>query len=165
MTLEWHFLKPTLAILVGVLPFGLATINTSGKVAAAVWAVFYIFAVGATSRVYAGLIWDALRVASGREPRFLPLFERAFEENKGRIEQARAVLPTPILWLTAFIQVMNPLSVTGIVAGLYVRLRPRVLAHPPGEAHLGRSDVMAYYEARKLAQSFEPQERELVSIG
>ncbi len=161
--LEWHFLRVTVAILIGLLPFALAAINTSGRIVAGVWGLVYLVAVLATMRTYISLIWDGLRVAFGGEPHFLPLFERAFEENKDKIEQARAVIPRPIIWLIDFLQIVNPLSVTAMVATLYISLRPTALAHPPGEAHLGRSDVMAYYEARKATQNFEP--RELLPVG
>src|SRR5205807_3899276 len=121
------------------------------------------FAVLATLRTYTSLVWDGLRVAFVLEPRFLPMFERAFEENKDKIEQARSVLPKPILWLIDFLQMVSPLSVTAMVATLYIRVRPTAPVRPPGEGRLGRSDIMAYYEARKATRNFEP--RELLPTG
>lgn len=162
VSLEWHFLKHALLILVGVLPFTLAAMNTTGVGVAAVWGFFYLIAVAATTKVYGGLIWDAVMVALGHEARFQPMFERAFEQNKAKIEQVRAVLPKPILWFIEFLQIVNPLSLAGMLASVYLKLsRPSVLERPPSEAHVGRSDVIAYYETRRVVRRFAPAEPEL----
>ncbi len=161
---EWMFLRVALAALIGVLPFALASINTTGKVLAVCWGLIYAMIVVASWRVNAGLIWDAIRVLARRDPIFTPSFEREYEENKDKIEQARAVIPRPILFLLDFLQLMNPLALTAMVASLYVRARQRTwLPQPTKEARLGRSDVWALDETRRVARRLDL--RELMPVG
>ena len=162
--MEWLFLKQALAILVGVLPFALAGVNTSGKVLAVAWGLIYGFAVASTMRVYLGLIWDGVLVAFGHDPKCGPVFERAYEENKGKIAQARAVVPRPILWLLDLLQQMNPFALTALLASLYVKMMHPAQATPPVEdPRLGRADVWAVYETRQAARRLDP--RELMPAG
>jgi hypothetical protein len=159
IAVEWQFLRVALAILVGILPFTLAAINTSGKVIAAAWGVFYIGCLVATTRVYAGFIMDGLRVAFGREPRFWPSAEREWRDKKDKIVQARAVMPKPSLLLLDVTQFMNPLSLTATIAGVYVMVKhPSVSTPAPlRDPHLGRAEVMAYDETRRVTNDLQLQ--------
>lgn len=158
-TVEWMFLKQALVVLVGVLPFALFTVNTSGQILAALWGIIYVTTVVGSMRVNAGLIWDALRVLFGKEPVFGPSFEREYEENKDKIAQARAVIPRPILLLLDFLQFMNPLALTAILAALYVRMERPVRPTSTGnEVPLGRSEVWALDETRRVTRRLDPGE-------
>jgi hypothetical protein len=80
-------------------------------------------------------------------------------KKKDNIDQARAIMPKPSLLLLDITQAMNPLSLAATVAGIYVRLRhPSISVPTPREdPHLGRAEVLAYDETRRLTRDLHLQ--------
>jgi hypothetical protein len=161
---ERMFLRHALPVLIGVLPFALFAGDTTDKFVAGAWALVYATALLASLRVNVGMITDAVRVLFGSEPVSIPAYEREYERNKDKIEQAMAVIPRPILWLLEFLQSMNPLALTALLGYLYIRVkRPSPHLQPENPVTLGRSDVWAVYETRKATRRLDP--RELMTVG
>jgi hypothetical protein len=154
--MEWAFIGVALGTLLWAAPLVLYW-TTWGHTLGIAWAVLYGLILLMTTPAHVGILMDAVRTATRRPPRFIPLLER----SEAKLAEARAAVPIWARWVMESVPYANPLCVTSLLSMTYIRIHEKETQKAETtslDEHLGhRTAVTVYYVVNRREREMETE--------